>query len=195
MIYLYVHFTITLVAVMVLPQSASAQEDRDPEIWIPASTLLDRLGPETEFQSYSVRPPKGYTVALRQQKEGFHMIAWKGEPREDQTVPSFMVTLTTIPPRDKMTTPDNYVISDLLNVRKRRLNMKQTPVEIGKIDGMVAARSYWEADNHNNRGMSGFTYVCIDERNVITIIAQAYSPDIDKTQLLLETAALTIRKP
>jgi len=112
--------SITAILGLALWGMAQVERDRAPEAWKPDEASLDKLGPEASLREYAVRPPKGYAVALRQQKEGFQLVVWRGEARPDRTAPALMVTLTTIPPGEKLTTPENYLVADLAQVRKRR---------------------------------------------------------------------------
>jgi hypothetical protein len=156
---------------------------------------LDKLGPEASLREYVVRPPKGYAEALRQQKEGFQLVVWRGEARPDRTAPALMVTLTTIPPGEKMTTPENYLVADLAQVRKRRPSLTHTRPERGRVNGLEFVRSRWEGDDPQfGRKMRGFTYAAVDGRTVITIASQDFEPHHEAALKLAEAAAQTFRK-
>jgi hypothetical protein len=167
---------------------ASVEEKVDP-------ALLAELGEETEFESYFVRPPKGYFKDAPPGSAALKTVGWGGKPREDGSYSSFMIVIVTRDPQDPVLEHEAVLSQVLQGISQWRQDWAQAKAEEMEINGLKFLRSRWTGTiPHRNWKMHGFTAIAIDGRKLIQITGQDSEPHYEHPLKVMEAAATTFRK-
>ena len=187
-----------LVALFCMTSPVVAQEESKttslPD-WKATAEMSAQLDPEVEIGAYRIRVPAKYELKTKRDDSGFKLWTWAGARRADRSAGAFAVTLTKIPSTERLETAKFYLNLDMRNVRKARDRLEESKPELGDINGLTFARIKWTGYQKGTKlKMSGFSYVAVDDRSVITLLSQDYKgheEDLSRA----EAAAGTLRKP
>ena len=166
--------------------------------WKSDATLSDKLSAPQMFGTLTLRPPLGYRPQVgRTPNHEIVARAWVGDAREDRTRP--YISLRAVPKGDASTaarlTPARVLTNFEADVKRKRTQWQETPIEYGAIGGMAAVRAHWTGtDTANGAKMAGFGYVLAVPEGFVYISSQDVEPYTKTALPLAEAAALTVRR-
>jgi len=174
---------------------AHQQSDKSPN-WVSDKTLADRLGSFVDMKEFQLKVPKTYQPVNQPGPDGSNITAWIGAERSDGTKPYVMVTTARLNSEQQSTLSSEQALDAFLtSIERRRKQWSRTPTERGKVNGMTFVRSRWSGvDMNTGKKMRGFSYVTINNGELVQISSQDVEPN-DKGDLeIAEAAALTFIK-
>lgn len=157
---------------------------------------LSQLGEEVELEGYRIRPPRAYIASGPPPgPPRVRGIAWTGTRRADNSAPSLLFMLATIPEGERLPPLESGIQEFLGGIQKRRTDWKQSVPERIEIGGMPFMRAAWEGkETGSGRLMRGVLYLAIDGRTVIQLSSQDFEPHFPATLAIADVAIETFRK-
>jgi hypothetical protein len=165
--------------------------------WVAETKWLERLATETAIDGLKFRPPAEYGPVKIAVPSG-QSSGWLGKRRQDGTFASIIVIVVAAG------ADQNRPLSSLLDLalpqiqKQYEKDWKQSPVELGRIDGLAGARVRWSGaptegrKEYIGRKMHGVVYLLSYGSKFVQIMIQDVADD-DAPLALCEASALTLR--
>jgi hypothetical protein len=163
---------------------------------VPERELVRQLGPETKVGPYQLRPPRGYAVF--RQVEGWRGsgMGWAGPRRDDGTCPFLVVAFNPLLPEERDLPPEKLLEKFLEGLRTQFEDADILFTERGRLGGLdfIRTRVQGVVRKVRKKGF-GFIYLAKDGPNGIVLFYLDVAHRFNETVALVETSALTFRKP
>lgn len=186
-------------------RAATASSSASAGEWTPSLSLLIKLASETQFESYALRLPLGFTqVDKTGQPAGsatLKQFIYAGQKRSDKTFP--VVTVLTLSNLSVTTSAGEQAQLDkaLDNVEQttteRKPNLVISSREYGEVNGLPLVREYFkfsQIDEGRTTFIHGFYYACIAGTSAL-LFSRFDAEPYNKISLpIAEAAALTLHQ-
>lgn len=182
---------------IVVPQlSLSAQQEVKLQKWNAAELLISQLETDHAIDTFTIRPPKGYSPETRPGPNGSMATGWAGQPRADGTRPQVMVFRVKLPAAELQKYTVETALDELLfSLRIKRRHWTRTTPEKGLINGLVFARTRWKGEDiASGFTLHGFVYVAILNDTLVQLSSQDVEPHHEAALKLAEASVLTFKK-
>ncbi|MEO7720103.1 MAG: hypothetical protein ABIY70_28270 [Capsulimonas sp.] len=169
----------------------------DASTWIADPKLVVQLDQATNFGSYSLRLPVGYTIEEHDMSTDRAAITGylaKGAPRKDNTFAVIFVVVSEAKPGFAPTDLETILNGNpFLN---GKAGIVKTDAESGTIGPLSAMRQYYKypAQEGSTHFLHGFHYASVSGQSTIIVAAMDAGPHHAKSLPLAEAAALTLHK-
>ncbi len=162
-----------------------------PARWTAGSTAFSQLGDEVAVGAYRMRPPTGYVLEKLTPEPKHETYRWKGQPRQDGTVPVLEVSLEPAPPADRKL--EDVLEKDLQAIpRPGLLGWNCSAAERGDVKGLIFARARWTLwQSPIKLKLSGYQYAAVDGDTLIRISCRDSMPTFGGAH---DAAPLTFRR-
>lgn len=184
---------------------AAASQSANSSEWNPNAALLNKLAPESQFDTYALRLPLGFTqVDKTIQPAGsaiLKQLTYAGQKRSDKTFP--VVTVLTLSNLPVTTSAGERAQLDkaLDNVEQTttegKPNLVISPREYGEANGLPLVREYFkfsQTDEGRTTFIHGFYYACITRTSALLFSSFDAEPYNKMSLPVAEAAALTLHQ-
>ena len=178
----------------IVPVHSHGEQEKFPA-WSLDEAHTTRLAPAEEFDKFSIRPPKGYSLQTRPGPRGSKLRAWVGPPRSDGTSPQLMVLTLQLQPDELQKYTLEQTLDELISALSfQRKNWTRSATEKGMINGLVFARSRWHGEDETIGRMRGFVYVALAGDTLIQISSQDVEAHNERALRVAESSAFTFER-
>jgi hypothetical protein len=167
-----------------------------PGGWEPAKALLEDLGPETAVGPYRLRPPRTYSLVKQGGVGKIPLTGWAGPRRPDGTAPILFVAVAPVAPGERDLSLEQFLQKFLEGLRTQFEDADIVQTERGRLGGLdfIRTRVQGVVPKVRKRGF-GFIYLARDGDTGVVLFYLDVAHRFHETVGLVETSALTFRKP
>ena len=182
----------------IIPTATTASTGDTPKIWQADQSILDKLEPSENIDSYRIRVPKGYMPVNMPSapQPGLTTRFWRLLRRSDNSSAVLMVVLKKGEYTDSgANLLDRAFNAEILGVQKRLTDFQQGPIESGSISGLIFKKADFQGTpKGETKKAHGFCYVCLDGDTTIVIAGQDQEPHHQESLNVINAAILSFCK-